>query len=163
LRQHHFSLTYSLYGIRGWEYKFAPPRCDCSKRQRSKDYQPQKRVTLMLRKPNSCFSNLLSEGQCQVLQTTAAGSDELSFADIPSKAVGMRHRRLCLVPHTCRVGMPVRTRRRWVSDQHGAVLHGPTETSIRSRWHLSYLFSRVSRVVLDRPRRREAAGRHQET
>src|SRR5262249_9357889 len=51
-------------------------RCDCSKRQRSKDYQPQKRVTLVLRKPSSCFSKLLSEGQFQVLRTKAAGSDE---------------------------------------------------------------------------------------
>ena len=73
------NLTYSSYGIRGWEYKFAPPRCDCSKRQRSKDYQPQKRVTLVLRKPSSCFSKLLSEGQCQGLRTTAAGNGGLAF------------------------------------------------------------------------------------
>src|SRR5215470_17234177 len=64
----------SLVSIRGWEYNAAPPRCDCSKRQRSKDYEPQKRVTLVLRKPSSCFSKLLNEGQCQVLQTRAAGS-----------------------------------------------------------------------------------------
>src|SRR6516164_2240978 len=57
----------------------APPRCDCSKRQRSKDYQPQKRVTLVLRKPSSCFSKLLSEGQCQGLRTTAAGNGGLAF------------------------------------------------------------------------------------
>jgi hypothetical protein len=30
----------------------------------------------VLRKPSPCFSKLLSEGQCQVLRTKAAGSDE---------------------------------------------------------------------------------------
>jgi hypothetical protein len=59
------NLTYSSCGIRGWEYKGAPPRCDCSKRQRCKDYQPQKRVTLVLHQPISCFSKILKRVQCQ--------------------------------------------------------------------------------------------------
>jgi hypothetical protein len=58
------NLTYSSYGTRGWEYNHAP-KCDGSKRQRSKDYQPQKRVTLVLDKPISRFSKISSKGQCQ--------------------------------------------------------------------------------------------------
>jgi hypothetical protein len=41
-RLHHYlnvrqNLIYSSYGARGWEYDVAP-KCDCSKRQWSKDY-----------------------------------------------------------------------------------------------------------------------------
>ncbi len=57
------NLIYSSYGTRGREYK-ETPKFDRSKRQRSKDYEPQKRVTPVLEKPVPCFK-ILSKGQCR--------------------------------------------------------------------------------------------------
>ena len=57
------NLIYSSYRTRGREYK-ETPKFDRSKRQWSKDYEPQKRVTLVLEKPVPCFSIILSKGQC---------------------------------------------------------------------------------------------------
>src|SRR5262249_39911954 len=58
------NLTYSSHGVRGWEYNDSP-KCHRSDRQWPKDYQPQKRITLVPRKPISCFSKILNKGQCQ--------------------------------------------------------------------------------------------------
>jgi hypothetical protein len=60
------NLIYSSYRIRWWEYK-ETPKIDCSKRQGSEDYQPQKRVTLVLLEPIAGISKILSKGQCQDL------------------------------------------------------------------------------------------------
>jgi len=81
-----------------------------------------------------------------------------------SKAVGpLANRRLCLVPHTCRAEpCQVRTRQRWVSDQHrGWDPKVRLRTTIRSRWHLSQLFSRlsVSPVLLSLQKRTPSAVR----
>ena len=74
-------LIYSSYRIRGWEYK-ETPKIDCSKRQWSEDYQPQKRVTLVLHEPIPRFHKILRKGQCQT-----------SFADVlrpPYQGAGKR-------------------------------------------------------------------------
>ena len=58
------NLIYSSYRTRGRKYQ-PTPHIDRKKRQRSKDYEPQKRVTLVQRKPVPCFSKILSKGQCR--------------------------------------------------------------------------------------------------
>jgi hypothetical protein len=52
------NLIYSSYRTRGREYQ-QTPHIDRKKRQRSKDYEPQKRITLVLQKPVPCFSKIL--------------------------------------------------------------------------------------------------------
>jgi hypothetical protein len=54
-------LIYSSYRARGREYQ-QTPHIDRKKRHRSKDYEPQKRITLVLQKPVPCFSKILSKG-----------------------------------------------------------------------------------------------------
>jgi hypothetical protein len=54
-------LIYSSYRARGREYQ-QTPHIDRKKRHRSKDYEPQKRITLVLQKPVPCFSKILSRG-----------------------------------------------------------------------------------------------------
>jgi hypothetical protein len=54
-------LIYSSYRSRGLEYK-QTPHIDRKKRQRSKDYEPQKRVTFVLEKPIPRFSKNLEQG-----------------------------------------------------------------------------------------------------
>ena len=58
------NLIYSSYRSRGRENK-QTPHIDRKKRQRSKDYKPQEWITLVLRKPVSGFSEILSKGQCR--------------------------------------------------------------------------------------------------
>jgi len=100
-------LIYSSYRSRGLEYK-QTPHIDRKKRQRSKDYEPQKRVTFVLEKPIQRISKILSKGQCQVLRTTAAGSGDASLKKAPAVSAGAKFwcegvlkTPKCSVPNVC--------------------------------------------------------------
>lgn len=62
------ALSKSSFGIREREYRHQNGRdadSKCGERQRQKDYEPQKWVTLVLCKPISRLSEFFSRGQCQ--------------------------------------------------------------------------------------------------
>jgi hypothetical protein len=74
------------------------------------------------------------------------GKRRVVICRLAAKPPGCDNRRLCLVPlRAAWAAMPMRTRQRWVSDQHrGETPKVRLRTSIRSRWHLSHLFWRLS-------------------
>jgi hypothetical protein len=86
------------------------------------------------------------KGGTNVLDSPRRREAASSHLRIRSKAVGpLANRRLCLVP-TRAAATPRRSGNGWVSDQHrGETAKVRLRTSIRSRWRLSHLFSRVSR------------------
>ena len=94
------NLIYSSYRTRGRKYQ-PTPHIDRKKRQRSKDYEPQKRVTLVQRKPVPCFSKILSKGQCRASFAGAGGRSlrwrrqtRLDYPQLWAGPLTQRHERL---------------------------------------------------------------------
>ena len=94
------NLIYSSYRTRGRKYQ-PTPHIDRKKRQRSKDYEPQKRVTLVQRKPVPCFSKILSKGQCRASFAGAGGRSlrwrrqtRLDYTHPKAGTLTQRHERL---------------------------------------------------------------------